>query len=42
MLINEGKMGGVDIGNSFWLDVDTPESIEKLNSINISVKSKLF
>ena len=42
VLINEGKMGGVDIGNSFWLDVDTPESIEKLNSINISVKSKLF
>ena len=42
VLSNEGKMGGVDIGNSFWLDVDTPESIEKLNSINISVKSKLF
>ena len=42
VLINKGKMGGVDIGNSFWLDVDTPESIDKLNSINISVKSKLF
>ena len=42
VLINDGKMGGVDIGNSFWLDVDTPESIEKLTSINISVKSKLF
>jgi choline kinase len=40
VLISEGKMGGVDIGDSFWMDVDTPESIEKLSSVNIPVKSK--
>ena len=32
-------MGGVDIGDSFWMDVDTPESFEKLSSVNIPVKS---
>ena len=39
VLITEGKMGGVNIGDSFWMDVDTPESIEKLSSVNIPVKS---
>ena len=32
-LISKGAMGGVDIGNSFWMDVDTPESLEELKSI---------
>ena len=32
-LISKGAMGGVDIGNSFWMDVDTPESLEELNSV---------
>ena len=34
LLINDEKMGGVDIGDEFWLDVDTPEAFEKLNNIN--------
>ena len=32
-LISKGAMGGVDIGNSFWMDVDTPESLEELKSV---------
>lgn len=28
-LCREKKMKGVDIGNHFWLDVDTPESLEQ-------------
>ncbi len=28
MLISEGRMGGVDIKNHFWLDIDTPEAFE--------------
>jgi len=35
VLINDEKMGGVDIGEEFWLDVDTPESVQYLQSINI-------
>lgn len=27
-LMGQQKMGGVDIGDSFWLDIDTPESFE--------------
>ncbi|MEE9190038.1 MAG: sugar phosphate nucleotidyltransferase [Candidatus Neomarinimicrobiota bacterium] len=27
-LMEQHKMGGVDIGDSFWLDIDTPESFE--------------
>ncbi|MBT3479151.1 MAG: NTP transferase domain-containing protein [Candidatus Marinimicrobia bacterium] len=30
MLIAKSRMGGVDIGNSFWMDVDTPEAFEEL------------
>ena len=30
LLISEGKMGGGNIGNLFWMDVDTPEAIEAL------------
>ena len=28
LLIPEQKMGGVDIDKSFWIDIDTPESLE--------------
>ena len=30
LLIAKNRMGGVDIGNSFWMDVDTPEAFEAL------------
>jgi hypothetical protein len=30
LLINDGRMGGIDIGDSFWMDVDTPEAFEFL------------
>ncbi len=30
LLIDEGRMGGVDIGNLFWVDVDTQEAFELL------------
>ena len=30
LLIVKNRMGGVDIGNSFWMDVDTPEAFEAL------------
>ena len=32
MLIKIGEMGGVNIGNSFWLDIDTPEAIHYLKN----------
>ncbi len=28
LLISEQKLGGVDIGKSFWIDIDTPEALE--------------
>ena len=34
VLINDEKMGGIDIGEEFWLDVDTPESVKYLQSVN--------
>ena len=34
VLINDEGMGGVDIGEEFWLDVDTPESVQYLQSID--------
>lgn len=30
LLITEGTMGGVDIGDSNWLDIDTPEAYRQL------------
>ena len=30
LLIAKNRMGGVDIGNSFWMDIDTPEAFETL------------
>ena len=30
LLIAKNRMGGVDIGNSFWMDVDTPQAFEAL------------
>ena len=30
LLINDGRMGGIDIGDSFWMDVDTPDAFEFL------------
>ena len=36
MLIKFGEMGGVNIGNSFWLDIDTPEAVHHLkNTISL-------
>ena len=32
MLIKIGEMGGVNIGNSFWLDIDTPEAVHYLKN----------
>lgn len=29
-LIKYGSMGGIDIKNSFWMDIDTPESFNEL------------
>lgn len=29
-LIKHGSMGGIDIKNSFWMDIDTPESFNEL------------
>ena len=31
-LIKIGEMGGVNIGNSFWLDIDTPEAVHYLKN----------
>ena len=33
ILIDLGKMGGKDIGNEFWLDIDTPEAYQHLFNI---------
>ena len=30
LFITEHRMGGVDIGDSFWMDVDTPDAFEAL------------
>ena len=30
LFITERRMGGVDIGDSFWMDVDTPDAFEAL------------
>jgi len=30
LFITESRMGGVDIGDSFWMDVDTPDAFEAL------------
>ena len=32
MLIKIGEMSGVNIGNSFWLDIDTPEAVHYLKN----------
>ena len=32
MLIKIGEMGGINIGNSFWLDIDTPEAVHYLKN----------
>lgn len=32
ILIEKGQMGGVDIGETFWLDLDTPEAWDYLQS----------
>jgi len=32
MLIKIGEMGGVNIGNSFWMDIDTPEAVHYLKN----------
>ena len=37
-LINIGKMGGINIGNCFWLDIDTPESLMYLQNNYLSKK----
>ena len=37
-LINIGKMGGINIGNCFWLDIDTPESLMYLHNNYLSKK----
>ena len=37
-LINIGKMGGINIGNCFWLDIDTPESLMYLHNNYLSNK----
>ena len=28
LLISKNNLGGVNIGDSFWIDIDTPESLE--------------
>lgn len=33
-LIKNGTMGGIDIKDSFWMDIDTPESFREINNIN--------
>ena len=35
-LITIGKMGGINIGNCFWMDIDTPESLMYLRSNYLS------
>ena len=35
-LITVGKMGGINIGDCFWLDIDTPESLMYLRSNYLS------
>ena len=32
-------MGGVDISNSYWLDIDTPEALEYANK-DLDLKSR--
>jgi choline kinase len=32
ILIQRGQMGGVDIGQTFWLDLDTPEAWDYLQT----------
>tara|TARA_B100000686_G_scaffold318275_1_gene367824 strand:+ start:29650 stop:30369 length:720 start_codon:yes stop_codon:yes gene_type:complete len=31
LLLKNEKLGGVDVGNNFWLDIDTPDSLEYFN-----------
>ena len=38
-LINIGKMGGINIGNCFWLDIDTPESLMYLRNNYLAKES---
>ena len=33
-LISAGTMGGIDIKDSFWMDIDTPESFREFNNSN--------
>ena len=33
-LISIGTMGGIDIKDSFWMDIDTPESFREFNNSN--------